>query len=128
MPRLARTVSLAAALGLLAGSVSAQVRFELRDGLVYLSAVDASAAQVLLAWATEGGVRILHAEGLSTDPLTIVLDGVPERRALAEGPELGARLRGEGAGRGVPGEVAVRRAARPHRDAGPRGCDGGGGV
>ena len=99
MPRLARTVGLAAAIGLLAGSVSAQVRFELRDGLVYLSAVDASAAQVLQAWATEGDVRILHAEGLSTDPLTIVLDGVPERRALDEVLS------------SVPGYVARERAA-----------------
>lgn len=59
-----------------------QVRLELRNGLATLDATNATPAAILAEWARIGGTRIVDGERVTGGPLTLKLEGVPERQAL----------------------------------------------
>lgn len=59
-----------------------QVRLEIRDGLVTLSAKDASVREILAEWARVGQTRIVNAERVPYGQVTMELDKVPEAKAL----------------------------------------------
>ena len=58
------------------------VRLEIRNGRVWLSATDATARQILTTWARAGETRIVNAEQTRSDRLTLRLEGVSEADAL----------------------------------------------
>jgi hypothetical protein len=58
------------------------VRLTFKDGLVWLSAKDATAAQILAEWSRVGATRIVNAERISGPPLKLELNGVIEMDAL----------------------------------------------
>lgn len=53
-----------------------------KDGYVWLIARDAPVPAILREWARLGGARIVNAEDVEGEPVTLKLDGVPERAAL----------------------------------------------
>lgn len=53
------------------------------DGRVSLTAVDATAAQILAEWSRVGGTRIVNADRIAGPPLRLELTGVLEMDALA---------------------------------------------
>lgn len=59
-----------------------QLKLELQNGLVTLSAVNVPVRQILAEWAQVGGTRVVGAERISGAPLTLSLEGVPEGKAL----------------------------------------------
>lgn len=59
-----------------------QVKLEIRDGLVTLSAKDASVREVLAEWSRVGQTRIVNAERVPGGLLTLELTGVPEAKVL----------------------------------------------
>jgi hypothetical protein len=59
-----------------------QLKLELHDGLVTLTAVNVPVRQILAEWAQVGGTRVVGAERISGAPLTLSLEGVPEGKAL----------------------------------------------
>lgn len=59
-----------------------ELRFELREGLVTLTARDVSARQILAEWSRVAGTKIVNAEQLPPGLLTLALTNEPERRAL----------------------------------------------
>jgi hypothetical protein len=66
-----------------AGPASAQgVSLEFRDGYVDLSARNATVRQILAEWARQGQTRVVNADRVTGEPVTLELQGVPERRAL----------------------------------------------
>jgi hypothetical protein len=60
----------------------AQVRLTLDNGLVTLEATNASPAAILQEWARVGGTKVVDGEKLNSPPVTLRLEGVPERQAL----------------------------------------------
>ena len=64
------------------GAAAPTVRLTLKDGLVWLSATDATAAQILAERSRVGGMRIVNAERISGPPLKLELNGVLEMDAL----------------------------------------------
>jgi hypothetical protein len=70
------------ALLLAASPVRSEVRFAIVDGRVDLVANQATIAEVLAAWERVGQTRIVNAERLGTEPLTLQLSGVLEGQAL----------------------------------------------
>lgn len=67
---------------LLATSASADVRVTVADGLVSISAQDATTRQILAEWARVGQMRIVNLDRVSGAPTTIELSNVPESQAL----------------------------------------------
>lgn len=67
---------------LLATSASADVRVTVADGLVSISAQDATTRQILAEWARVGQMRIVNLDRVSGAPMTIELSNVPETQAL----------------------------------------------
>jgi hypothetical protein len=63
-------------------SAAQQVRLSLANGLVTLEATNATPAAILAEWARIGGTRIVDGDRVTGEPLTLRLDGVPERQAL----------------------------------------------
>jgi hypothetical protein len=59
-----------------------QLKLDIRDGLVTLSATNVPVRQVLAEWTRVGGTRVVGAERISGPPLTLSLEGVPEAKAL----------------------------------------------
>ncbi len=59
-----------------------QLKLELNNGLVTLSAVNVPVRQILAEWAQVGGTRVVGAERITGAPLTLSLEGVPEGKAL----------------------------------------------
>jgi hypothetical protein len=79
------TAPLAALLtGLLlaASPASADVRLHMANGLVSLSAQNATLNQILAEWARVGQTRIVNGEHAESAPLTLELTNVPEAQAL----------------------------------------------
>lgn len=81
------TISRAAAAATLAFALASpcwagQVKLEIRDGLVTLSAKDASVREVLAEWARVGQTRIINAERVPSGLLNLELRAVPEAKAL----------------------------------------------
>jgi hypothetical protein len=72
----------------------------LKDGLVTLRAEQASLRQILAEWERQGQVRFVGIDKLAGGPVTLSLTDMPEKQAL------------EIVMRGVPGYMAVDRAAR----------------
>jgi len=58
------------------------VRLTFNDGLVWLSANDATPAQILAEWSRVGATRIINPERISGPPLKLELNGVREMEAL----------------------------------------------
>jgi hypothetical protein len=66
----------------LPGSARAQVQLSMHDGLVSLSARDATVRQILAEWATVGQAQIVNAERIAGGQVTLQLVDVPELEAL----------------------------------------------
>lgn len=62
--------------------LAGQVKLDIRDGLITLSAKDATLREILAEWARVGQTKVLNAERAPATPLTIELNGVPEAVAL----------------------------------------------
>lgn len=60
----------------------AELSLEFQNGLVTLVAHDVSVRQILDEWATIGQTRIINADQVSTAPVTLDIEALPERRAL----------------------------------------------
>ncbi len=75
-------VALLAALWLPSAASAQQVQLTLHDGRVTLDASNATPAAILAEWARVGNTRIVDAERMTGAPLTLKLEGVPEREAL----------------------------------------------
>jgi hypothetical protein len=77
------TLVLAACTWLALGSQAfADVTISIHDGLVSLSAKDATVRQILTEWARVGRTRIVNVERIAGAPITIELTNVPEQEAL----------------------------------------------
>jgi hypothetical protein len=59
-----------------------QLSLQIRDGLVTMTASAVPVRQVLAEWARVGGTRIVGAERIPAQPLTLTLENVPEAKAL----------------------------------------------
>jgi hypothetical protein len=60
----------------------AELRLGFGDGRVTLVARDVSVQQILAEWAKIGGTQIVNLDRISAAPVTLQLDGIPERQAL----------------------------------------------
>ena len=77
--------SVFAAALVLAAAVTAQaqtVKVEFLMGKVNVTAQDVSVRTIINEWARVGGTRVINPERLSGAPITLQLNGVPERQAL----------------------------------------------
>jgi len=81
-PRGAVFAALLLAASVAIGAAPPTVRLTFKDGLVWLSATEATAAQILAEWSRVGGTRIVNAERISGPPLKLELNGVLEMDAL----------------------------------------------
>lgn len=80
---LCRTVAAAyIVLGLALPSYTGEVALQIRDGLVTLDTKDATIREIFAEWARVGQTRIVNAERVPGAPMTLHLEGVPERQAL----------------------------------------------
>ncbi len=79
-----RILTLAAALLLIgAGAASAQtVKLEFLNGRVNLTAQNAPIRAILAEWTRLGGTNIVNGDRVAGPPVTLELQGVPERQAL----------------------------------------------
>lgn len=92
-------------LGLAHSASAGQVKLEIRDGRVTLDAKDATLREIFAEWARVGQTRVINAERAPGTPLTVQLEGVPEREALE------TLLRSSAGYLAVPRAVAVREAS-----------------
>jgi hypothetical protein len=112
---------------LVAGPAVADVRISVANGLVSVSATDATVRQILTEWARVGQTRIVNVERVGGAPITIELVNVPEAQALERDPAVGQRLRRGASCRDRAKRVALRSdppAPDEHPGGGP-GCPGG---
>lgn len=76
-------VATALALALLPVRANAQqMTLQIQDGRVTLDAQNVPVRQILAEWARVGGAKIVNGEKVVGSPLTLQLQGVPERQAL----------------------------------------------
>ena len=73
---------LLAALAAAVPARAGEVVLEFRDGLVTLTARDASVRQILDEWSRLGNTRVVNADKVFGGPVTLELARVPERQAL----------------------------------------------
>ncbi|MGD9901920.1 MAG: hypothetical protein AB7U83_00515 [Vicinamibacterales bacterium] len=59
-----------------------QLSLQIRDGQVSMTATNVPVRQVLAEWARVGGTRVVGAERIAGQPLTLTLENVPEAKAL----------------------------------------------
>lgn len=59
-----------------------QLTLQIHDGLVTMTAAAVPVRQILAEWARVGGTRVVGAERIAAQPLTLTLDNVPEAKAL----------------------------------------------
>lgn len=59
-----------------------QLTLQIQDGLVTMTASAVPVRQILAEWARVGGTRVVGAERIPTQALTLTLDKVPEAKAL----------------------------------------------
>lgn len=71
-----------AGMALVGEPASAQVRITIAEGLVTVSAKDATIRQILTEWARVGQTRIVNLDRLSGAPMSLELTNVPEAQAL----------------------------------------------
>lgn len=79
---------------------AASLTLSIRDGLVSIDARDVTLRQILTEWARIGKTQILNVERITTGPMTLKLEGVPEKQAL------------DIILRAIPGYMALPRAAQ----------------
>ena len=79
-----RSFLLAGALFTVATVAAAQAPLTLQvsNGRVTLHAQNAPVRTILAEWSKAGGVKIINGDGIAGAPLTLDLEGVPERQAL----------------------------------------------
>lgn len=65
-----------------APSAFAQLRLDIKDGLVSIDAKSVPARQILSEWARIGGTRVVGGEKITGAPLTLKFTNLPERQAL----------------------------------------------
>jgi hypothetical protein len=65
-----------------APALAQQLTLRLHDGLVTLDAQNVPVRQILAEWARVGGARVVNGEKVMGGPVTLQLNGVPERQAL----------------------------------------------
>ena len=65
-----------------ATSAFAQLKLEIKDGLVSIDAKSVPARQILAEWARVGGTRVVGGEKVTGAPLTLKFANLPERQAL----------------------------------------------
>jgi hypothetical protein len=63
-------------------SAQAPLRLQISEGRVTLHAENVPVRTILAEWARVGGAKIINGEAVAGAPLTLDLEGVPERRAL----------------------------------------------
>jgi hypothetical protein len=63
-------------------SWGAGLTLSIRDGLVSLDAQDVTLRQILMEWARVGKTRIINVERITGGPITLKIDGIPEKQAL----------------------------------------------
>lgn len=81
--RFTSVFSLAAVLMLTAVPArGAELKLEFRDGRVTLVARDVSVRQILAEWGKVGLTQIVNGDRTSSTPVTLQIDGLPERQAL----------------------------------------------
>ena len=61
---------------------AAGLQLSIQDGKVSIDAQDVTIRQILTEWARVGKTRIVNVERLAGGPITIKLEGVPEKQAL----------------------------------------------
>jgi hypothetical protein len=59
-----------------------QLSLQIRDGMVTMTASAVPVRQVLAEWARVGGTKVVGAERIPAQPLTLTLENVPEAKAL----------------------------------------------
>jgi hypothetical protein len=89
-----------------AGPARAEVQVTMHDGLVSVNAKDATIRQILAEWAKVGQTKIVNAEGIVGEPVTLLLTDVPEEQALE------ILLRSASGYLAAPRAVAVSNASR----------------
>ena len=75
-------LTLIALLAVAAPASAGDVQLEIRDGRVWMTATNATVAEILSAWARVGGTTIVNGEKLGGASLTLELNDVPEKEAL----------------------------------------------
>jgi hypothetical protein len=63
-------------------AAAAELKLEFRDGRVTLVARDVSVRQILSEWSKVGRTQIVNGDRTSSTPVTLQIDGLPERQAL----------------------------------------------
>jgi hypothetical protein len=58
------------------------LQLSIRDGRVTLDAQDVTVRQILTEWARIGKTRIINVERITGGPVTLKLEGIPEKQAL----------------------------------------------
>lgn len=87
-------------------AVVAVIHVTMHDGLVTVNAKDATIRQILAEWARVGQTKIVNAEGIVGEPVTLQLTEVPEEQALE------ILLRSASGYLAAPRAVAVAHASR----------------
>jgi hypothetical protein len=59
-----------------------QLTLQIHDGLVTMSASSVPVRQILAEWARVGGTKVVGAERIAGQPLTLTFENVPEAKAL----------------------------------------------
>jgi hypothetical protein len=81
-----KTSALLAAIAVLsivpARAEAQQMTLQIQNGIVTLDARNVSVRQILAEWARVGGARIVNGEKVAGGPVTLQLNGIPERQAL----------------------------------------------
>ncbi len=99
------------------------VKMEFRDGLVNLSAQNASLRAILSEWTRLGGTRIVNGERVAGPAVTLELTGVTERQAIdvllrnAAGYIVGPRPAGSAAGSSFASIVILPTSTAPRQAA-----------
>src|SRR5205823_6221728 len=76
------TLALAAAGWLAAVPARADVQITIHDGVVSLTATDATVRQILAEWGRVGQTKIVNGDRVPGGPVTLQLTDMPEERAL----------------------------------------------
>jgi hypothetical protein len=121
------------AVALLPARADAQnLTLHIQDGRVNLEAQNVPVRQILAEWARVGGAKIVNGEKVAGAPLTLQLQGMPERQALdiilrgVSGYMLAARQAGTGVS--AFDRIMILPTSSAPRNAGPApGAFGGGG-
>jgi hypothetical protein len=75
-------IACGALLGLAASASAQSVSLQFENGLVTLNAQNAPLRSIFAEWARIGGTRIVNGDRLAGPPVSLELNGVPERQAL----------------------------------------------